>query len=345
MRPLQFSCLLSLSWLALACGSSDNPDGVLVDSGVSSDGQSLSDSGTSDAPNVRDPRAEVTPVLIPLDGPLASSASEVSGLAWKGDTLVFLPERLGASGSGESVYTLSREDIHAFLDSGTPLSPTEVPVVETGAYPLDFTPSGNDYEGIVFVGDKSYLLNGDGRYFMSGTMDASALTLDLGLATDTGTGPLTESILSWEESLVIFREFNDAGATARLFDTDLGFENTVPLTPTSYRLTDVTEPDSNGKFWAINYRFPPEGGPWPDELATTFGQGPTHELFDHVERLVEFQITAQSVVRTSEAPIQLSLESAPRNWEGIVRLEGRGFLIITDLFPQPTTTFAFIPFP
>ena len=328
--------LLSLCCFVFACGNSDKENGLL-DAGTQ-----MFDSGNVDA---RDPTVEISPVRIPLGGPLASSSSEVSGLAWNGDTLVFLPERLGASGSGQSVYTLSRTAIHAFLDSGTPLVPTEVPVVETSAYPAGFSPSGNDYEGIVFANEQTYLLNGDGRYFMSGTMDTTALTLDLSLATETGSGPQTESILSWQQSLIVLREFNEVGATVRLFDTDLEFDSTLPLTPTSYRLTDVTEPDASGKFWAINYRFPAEGGPWPDELATAFGQGPTHTSFEHVERLVEFQITDQSVVRTAQAPIQLSLESAPRNWEGIVRLEGRGFLIITDLFPEPTTVFAFIPFP
>ncbi len=43
------------------------------------------------------------------------------------------------------------------------------------------------------------------------------------------------------------------------------------------------------------------------------------------------------------APIQLTLvdEATVRNWEGIARLDGRGFLIATDTYPA--TILAFVP--
>jgi hypothetical protein len=39
--------------------------------------------------------------------------------------------------------------------------------------------------------------------------------------------------------------------------------------------------------------------------------------------------------------LQLSDEAA-RNWEGVVRLEDRGFLLVTDTFPR--TLLGFVPF-
>jgi hypothetical protein len=51
------------------------------------------------------------------------------------------------------------------------------------------------------------------------------------------------------------------------------------------------------------------------------------------------------VVRTDAPAIDLRRDpSLPaRNWEAMVRLEGRGFLLMTDRYP--TTLLAFVPLP
>jgi hypothetical protein len=54
-----------------------------------------------------------------------------------------------------------------------------------------------------------------------------------------------------------------------------------------------------------------------------------------VERLVEFQIDNGQIKMTNRSPIQLVLkEKESRNWEGIVRMDKRGFLIATDKYPR-----------
>jgi hypothetical protein len=49
-----------------------------------------------------------------------------------------------------------------------------------------------------------------------------------------------------------------------------------------------------------------------------------------VERLVEFQYSESGITLAATPPLQLELGDDPRNWEGIVRLDDRGFLLTTD---------------
>jgi len=136
--------------------------------------------------------------------------------------------------------------------------------------------------------------------------------------------------------------------SVHLFDLQLNPLGTLPFVPLEYRLTDVTSPDAEGRFWAINYFYPGDKGklnPAADELTDLYPAGPTHAQSEVVERLVEFQYTPAGVVRTDTPPIQLQLLSGgdARNWEGIVRLDERGFLLVTDKYPQ--TILAFVPLP
>jgi hypothetical protein len=67
-----------------------------------------------------------------------------------------------------------------------------------------------------------------------------------------------------------------------------------------------------------------------------------------VERLVEFQLSHAGIVLVDRPPIQLELPDnllgmIGRNWEGLVRLDERGFLLATDTFPG--TILAFVPTP
>ena len=61
-----------------------------------------------------------------------------------------------------------------------------------------------------------------------------------------------------------------------------------------------------------------------------------------IARLLEFELTETSVTLVDRPPIQLELHPLGlRNWEGIVRLEDRGFLLVTDKFPE--TILGFVP--
>ena len=104
------------------------------------------------APDIRVPAGppEATVQHLTLTGPLAARESEVSGMAWHRDRLVFLPQY--PSRVGDAVYTLSRSSIDAAIDGSEPtLSPRAVRLaechffggltIEASAAALDISPS------------------------------------------------------------------------------------------------------------------------------------------------------------------------------------------------------------
>ena len=80
-------------------------------------------------------------------------------------------------------------------------------------------------------------------------------------------------------------------------------------------------------------------------LDAEWGVGTSHAEFEQVERLVEMQLSDDAVTIVPAPPIQLELVDAEtsRNWEGIVRLDDRGFLLVTDKYPE--TVLGFVPLP
>jgi len=64
-----------------------------------------------------------------------------------------------------------------------------------------------------------------------------------------------------------------------------------------------------------------------------------------VERLLPFCYAEDRLSLADQAPIQLQLLDAEtsRNWEGIERVEDRGFLLVTDKFPGTQLGFVAMP--
>ena len=65
-----------------------------------------------------------------------------------------------------------------------------------------------------------------------------------------------------------------------------------------------------------------------------------------IERLLELRLTTDGrIVRTESPPLNLELlpDGECRNWEAVVRLDDRGFLLMTDKYPG--TLLAFVPLP
>ena len=114
-------------------------------------------------------------------------------------------------------------------------------------------------------------------------------------------------------------------------------------------LTDATALDSEGRFWVLNYYFPPERAklnPAPDPELARFGDPASFDPDRCVERLIELRlIDGERIVRTATPPLNLELlpNGECRNWEAVVRLDDRGFLLMTDKYPG--TLLAFVPFP
>ena len=112
-----------------------------------------------------------------------------------------------------------------------------------------------------------------------------------------------------------------------------------------YRLTDASTPDADGAFWVLNYFF------WgdlikikPAEDQLSPGRDRFSLLPQQIERLVQLKITEHGIIPGDHTPIRLALavNGLARNWEALVTLDERGFLIATDKYPE--TILAFISY-
>jgi hypothetical protein len=300
-------------------------------------------------------------VSLPLTGPLADAKAEVSGLAWYEDNLVLLPQypNFSDEGSDGFLYTLPKAEILAYLDgtSKTELEPKPIKLIAPGL--ADQIPNFQGFESIGFSGSKVFLTieAGDGTdmqgYLISGTIsaDLSQLELDTTKLTSIPTQAVSEnhtdeSILVLEDRVVTFYEVIGeaivADPVAHVFDFDLNSLGTIPMDNIEYRLTD-TALSSGNEFWGINYFFPGDTDLLPsiDPIADVYGK--SNAGFEHVERLVKFEYSEDGITLAKTAPISLVLTEDARNWEGLVMLDERGFLLATDKFPS--TILGFVQFP
>ena len=300
-------------------------------------------------------------VTLPLTGPLADAKAEVSGLAWYEDNLVLLPQypNFSDEGSDGFLYTLPKAEILAYLDgtSKTELEPKPIKLIAPGL--ADQIPNFQGFESIGFSGSKVFLTieAGDGTdmqgYLISGTIsaDLSQLELDTKKLTSIPTQAVSEnhtdeSILVLEDRVVTFYEVIGeaivADPVAHVFDFDLNSLGTIPMDNIEYRLTD-TALSSGNEFWGINYFFPGDTDLMPsiDPIADVYGK--SNVGFEHVERLVKFEYSEDGITLAKTAPISLVLTEDARNWEGLVMLDERGFLLATDKFPS--TILGFVQFP
>lgn len=323
------------------------------------------------------PTAPELPVrLLPLSGGAADVTEEISGLAWHGDDLILLPERLGLKerdhrlvAGPQHLWALDRAAVARAIAGGpAPLIPRAVPVTpELAAW----RPGEIDgFEAITFAGDTAWLLietyqsaGGDNPgWLVRGHLGPDGLALDLASARaiprptrHENSG--YEAIFRWRGGVCAVYELNDAALVpaprARCFDHALKPLFDLALPHLAWRVTDATEPDAAGRLWVINYRYPgsrkadPE--PADEALVRRFGAGPTHARYAQVERLVAWEIGDAGVRLADRAPIQLQLTAdwdagGARNWEGVVRSSG-GLLVVTDEYPGPTTLLGFVPLP
>ncbi|MEP0545598.1 MAG: hypothetical protein ABJF88_01570 [Rhodothermales bacterium] len=312
---------------------------------------------------------------IPLAGPIASRAAEISSLTWHGDDLLLLPQYPGrfsttsdsvsaASEDGDSgaLFALSKVDLLAFLDGPRDgaLKPRAVRFEAPGV--VEKVAGFDGYEAMVFDGDRVFvLIESTGATAMQGYLASGAVqpdgTVRLDAATVTPLPPQAhlrnlsyETLLATSSGVIALEEANGPAVNphpeAYHFDTASGERDSLAVPAIEYRLTDATGLDAAGRFWAVNYFYPGDRAllrPGPDALRAKFGIGATHRREATVERLVEMQLVGGEIVLTARAPIQLELLDAERarNWEGIARLDDRGFLLATDTYPE--TMLAFIP--
>jgi len=306
-------------------------------------------------------------VLLPLAGPAAEARSELSGLAWLGDQLVLLPQypqRFAQDGADGALFTLARTDILACLPQGVcdPLVPQPLRLEAPGLQQA--VPGFEGFEAIAFADETAYLTieaspgGGMMGYLVRGHYDAAQNSLRLQLDTLQPLPPQAELDNMSDEALLLtpsgvltFYEANGRAVNpqplARQFDRQLNPLPTLAMPPLEYRLTDVSDLDAQGRFWAINYFYPGDRKLKPDDDAlAAYGLPAAQVGRAQVERLVQFSWSAtDGVQRVDRAPLWLAAaeDGEPRNWEGLVQLEGEGFLLVTDRFPHTQLGFVAMP--
>ncbi len=307
--------------------------------------------------------------VIPLGGLAAKRNAEISGMAWYGDTLILLPQypdHFYKDGSGV-LFGLPKQAVLDYLDgkSTDTLLPLEIPFDDGGASNKneDGMTRFEGFEALAFSGERVFLTIESQPKTMLGYLAVgsvqpglSSITLDRNWVEIQPQAMLDnytdEALLVHHEQVITIYEANGAqvnpNPTAHVFDLQLNPMGTLTFPNIEYRITDATPPDKQGRFWAINYLFPGDLLKLQvkeDPLAAQYGEGPTHSQYQTVERLVQFQISDESIHLVKTPPVQLALlgDAASRNWEGLAILDGRGFLLVTDLYPE--TILGFVPFP
>ncbi len=313
----------------------------------------------------------ITPLILELAGPLTDRQAEVSGMTWKGDTLVVLPQdpTLFAAHGQLGFFVLTRQEISAAINGAGPgpIRPRQVTCRAPGLSRLV-----RGFDGLEAIGlmDGRWYMTVEAKedtattgYLVSGDYDVNAavVVMDMNRVTVIPMG-LNVPNLS-EETLVVdgdriitISEANgrylNPNPVGKIFDANLDFQGTLPLPRIEYRVTDATEIDSHGCFWVINYFYPPERDklqPAADPELERFADGAAPDPDACVERLLELQLVRrgtpdEAIVRTATPPLNLTLlaNGECRNWEAVARLDNRGFLLMTDQYPG--TLLAFVPY-
>jgi hypothetical protein len=160
-----------------------------------------------------------------------------------------------------------------------------------------------------------------------------------------------ESLLISGENLIAIYEANGVAANPNAFayviDLETAEISSLPMPDIPYRITDASELDTDGNFWAINYFYPEDSflGTDDDRIFRDFGIGLSQTRYGgFVERLLELHYGEAGIELLHQSPIQLEMtdESYGRNWEGLARLNDIGLLLVTDKFPE--TLFGFVAF-
>ena len=298
---------------------------------------------------------ESSVVMIALAGPAADSGAEISGMAWCGERLVLLPQYpMDYADALEPgyVFSIRRPAVDSFLSGKdeAAILPDRLPFDSKGIEHL--IPGFEGFEAIVFHKDDFYVTiesrqdGGMMGYLARGSVSGGCekLTLiqeepaaiqpqaDLGNMSD-------ETLVIYDDQLYSIYEANGINVNpdpvANRFDLSLEKAGTLALPNIEYRITDATQADSEGEFWAINFFFPGDTKlkPGPDQIAAAYGLGVSHQDQAQVERLITLRIERDQITLVDTSPIYLKLSGViSRNWEGVVRY-GDGFLLVTDEHP------------
>ena len=300
------------------------------------------------------PETEI--LLLNLPERFGDASFEYSGLGWYEDNLSLLPQYpAGKDFSREAaLFSISKSELVRNINQPDyELSVREVPILNS-----DLRSKIRGFEGfesILFVENDVYLTIESRAgspmmgYLIKGVVDGDLTSITLDPDSLIELTPFTsesnesfETMTYWDGCLYIIYEHNSnkdgSRPRAYQFNTEDGLLKEVAFPELDFRVTDATNMDANGRFWVINYFYPGDThlAVNQDLLVLEYGEGQTHGENETVERLVELQVEDGQVSRIDQAPLYLQLldDNTARNWEGIVRLDDLGFVVVTDSFPD-----------
>ena len=308
-----------------------------------------------ETPTNREYLEEVEVIPLKLPERISAASFEYSGMGWFGDYLVLLPQYPEGKDFSRkpNLFAIAKQDLLAAItDPDLELPVRDIPIENSDLRSVIRGFEG--FESILFVDQSVYLIiesrAGDPMmgYLIRGVVngDLESITLDVNSLVElrpfsSELNATFEGMTYWNGSLYVMYEHNSMRnvkqPVAYQINPDLENIREIPFPVISYRITDATISDVDGKFWVMNYFFPGDThlAVDQDSLVEEYGEGKTHAENDPVERLVQLQIENDQISRIDQPPTYLQLldNDIARNWEGLVMLDNLGFLLITDSFP------------
>ena len=296
---------------------------------------------------------------IVLAGDIAKAESQISGMAWWRNTLVLLPQYTDWRRGKSVLYTIPEKTIRAYLDTETPMpiTPEELPIVVPKSISAHAGFEG--LEAILIIQDRVYVtveISHNGlmqAYLVTGTIAKTGVTL-----TDTRIplpAPLQipnmafESLSAYQNDVIAFFEVNSprlpVQSVAYLCEKGIAPCVPLPLESVMFRITDATRSNSRRQLWILNQSFKAI----EKKLQSTMETDPCSTLLGNTKgygQLMPFQLTTEDIRRDTSRPvlcIQMQhVDKRIPNFEGLVRLDRKGFLVITDAYPR--TLFGFVEY-
>jgi hypothetical protein len=310
---------------------------------------------------------QVELIEINLNKKIAFPKAEFSGLDWYKGELILLPQypdRFSSHFNG-CLFSISKSVITKYLKNKgiIPINPAKIELDSKG---IESQIEGfQGYEAIVFNKNNVYLsieAETSGKmyaYIIKGEIDSAKTKISLypeslkqiPLSTDVENMAIEALLISNNRVLALY-EANGINVNKNpsvvSFDLDLEQFELLSFPNIEYRITDATKIDNDSSFWGINYMFKGEYdllNPGIDSIYTKYNRKISDLKKRTVERLVKFKIKNDHIILEDIAPIPIKLSDKKdsRNWEGIVKYDSLGFLVITDRFPR--SILAYIPFP
>lgn len=295
---------------------------------------------------------------IPLPEKLSSPMFEFSGLGWYGDVMVLLPQYPnGITGMQPGLlYGIQRDDLINWKDDNSSrLNFFDIPFDDGG---LSKTLKGFEgFESILFLEDVVYLTietcggNPMKSFLVKGSVGGSGpddfmivldkdKTIELPQQNNYSNASYEALTSDGEYIYALYEQYGESvnkDPIVLKIDRELNIIDEMPIDSINYRITDASLMNENGEFWAINYFFPGDEHlkVEADAVSDRFGLPRSHENDQRVERLVKFRLNFSGIEIIDQEPIYLELlaDGDARNWEGLVVLDEKTFVIVTDKFP------------